>query len=151
MFAALDQMEPLVASANEAAIAKKAADSLRAIALAEKDVQLVVREDTTVVVPLPAKAVRVIVFMLDAMSRQKAFSVIPYDTELTTQQAADFLNVSRPYLTSLVDAGKIEHRMVGRHRRVRFGDLLAYQEASKAERRRAIEEMAEEERRLGLD
>jgi excisionase family DNA binding protein len=151
MYTAMGQMETLVASENEAAIAKKAADSLRAIALADKDVQLVVREDTKIVVPLPAKAVRAIVFMLDAMSRQKAFSVIPYDTELTTQQAADFLNVSRPYLASLIDAGKIEHRMVGRHRRVKFGDLLAYQEQSKAERRQAILEMAEEERRLGLD
>jgi excisionase family DNA binding protein len=142
-------MEPLVASADEAAIAKRAADNLRG--LVEKDIQLVVREAADLVVPLPAKAVQVIVFILDAMSRQKAFSVVPYDTELTTQQAADYLNVSRPYLTTLIDAGKIEHRMVGRHRRVRFGDLLAYQERSKADRRRAIEEMAEEERRLGLD
>ena len=149
MLPALDQMEPLVASSDEAAIAKRAADSLRG--LTEKDIQLVVREATDLVVPLPAKAVQVIVYILDAMSRQKAFSVIPFDTELTTQQAADYLNVSRPYLTALIDTGKIEHRMVGRHRRVRFGDLLVYQEQSRAERRRAIEEMAEEERRLGLD
>jgi excisionase family DNA binding protein len=150
MHAALDQTKPLVASENEAAIAKRAADSLRAIALADKDVELVVSENAKITVPLPAKAVQAILFMLDAMSQRKAFSVIPHETELTTQQAADFLNVSRPYLTNLIDSGKIEHRLVGRHRRMKFADLLAYQEQSKAERRQAILEMLEEEQRLGL-
>ena len=150
MHAALDQTKPLVASENEAAIAKRAADSLRAIALADKDVELVVSENAKITVPLPAKAVQAILFMLDAMSQRKAFSVIPHETELTTQQAADFLNVSRPYLTHLIDSGKIEHRLVGRHRRMKFADLLAYQEQSKAERRQAILERLEEEQRLGL-
>jgi excisionase family DNA binding protein len=149
MYAALDQITPLVPSDNEAAIAKQAADVLRP--LSKQDIQLVRRDDPKIVVPLPARVVEVIVHMLDAMSQGKAFSVIPHETELTTQQAADYLNVSRPFLTNLIDRDKIPHRMVGRHRRIKFADLLAFEEQSKRDRHAAILAMAEEEEALGLD
>jgi excisionase family DNA binding protein len=151
MLALLDQAEPIVADEAEAAIAKTAAASLAPAARAGQGVQLVLREQPNVVVPLPARAVEVVLTVLSAMAERRPISVIPHEAELTTQQAADYLNVSRPFLIGLIDRGEIPHRMVGRHRRVRFADLLAYERAAAEKRKRALAEMAAEARRLGLD
>jgi excisionase family DNA binding protein len=151
MLALLDRAEPFVASDAEAAIATKAAASLKEAASAGQDVQLVVRERPNILVPLPARAVKLIHDVLSAMANREPFSIIPHEAELTTQQAADFLNVSRPYLTGLIDRGQIPHRLVGRHRRVRFADLLAFEKQSAETRRKALAEMAEEARRLNLE
>jgi excisionase family DNA binding protein len=85
------------------------------------------------------------------MASQTPISIIPHAAELTTQQAADYLNVSRPHFVGLLDQGLIEHRKVGTHRRVRFGDLLRYEAKSKIERRAAIDEMVAQSKRLGLE
>ena len=151
MLALLDQAEPIVADEAEAAIAKTAAASLAPAARAGQGVQLVLREQPNVVVPLPARAVEVVLTVLGAMAERRPISVIPHEAELTTQQAADYLNVSRPFLIGLIDRGEIPHRMVGRHRRVRFADLLAFERASAEKRKQALAEMAAEARRLGLD
>ena len=135
MLALLDQAEPIVADEAEAAIAKTAAASLAPAAQAGQGVQLVLREQPNVAVPLPARAVEVVLTVLTAMAERRPISVIPHEAELTTQQAADYLNVSRPFLIGLIDRGEIAHRMVGRHRRVRFADLLAYEHASAEARR----------------
>lgn len=151
MLALLDQAEPIVADEAEAAIAKTAAASLAGAARAARGVQLVLREQPNVVVPLSARAVEIIFDVLTAMAERRPFSIIPHAAELTTQQAADYLNVSRPFLIGLIDRGEIPHRMVGRHRRVRFADLLAFEQASAEKRRRALADMAAEARRLDLD
>jgi len=152
MLALLDQArEPLVANEAEADIARSAAEKLRKIAEANQDVSLSVREMPNVVVPLPARAVHVILRLLIAMSERIPVSVIPHEAELTTQQAADYLNVSRPYLTNLIDKGEIKHRMVGRRRRVRFADLLEFEAKSKEERQDAIKQMVADAKRLNLE
>lgn len=152
MLALLDQVDtPFVASEAEAIIAKTAAERLQGVAEAQQDIQIVVRDSTNVIVPLPARAVDLIVRLLATMSKRVPVSIIPHDAEFTTQQAADYLNVSRPYLIGLIDRDAIAHRMVGRHRRIRFADLLVYEQKSKADRKAALAEMAEETRRLGLD
>jgi excisionase family DNA binding protein len=152
MLALLDQTnEPFVADEAEAVIARTAAEKLKAVAEAKQDIRVVVQDSPSVVVPLPARAVELIFRLLEAMGERVPISVIPHEAELTTQQAADYLNVSRPYLIALLDKGEIDHRMVGRHRRVRFAALLDYERKSRLRRKAAIEEMAAEARRLNLD
>lgn len=152
MLALLDQTtEPFVADEAEAVIAKAAAERLRGVAEAKQDIKIVVQDGPNLVVPLPARAVELIFRLLEAMSQRVPVSVIPHGAELTTQQAADYLNVSRPYLIGLLDRGEINHRMVGRHRRIRFSDLLDFEERSRTERKMALEKMAAEAKRLGLD
>lgn len=152
MLALLDQTtQPFVADEAEAIIARKAAQMLRAVAEANEDIQVVVTGKAKIVVPLPARAVTLIFRVLEAMGERTPISLIPHEAELSTQQAADYLNVSRPYLCGLLDKGEIRHRMVGRHRRVRFADLLDYEQKSRKDRQAAIDEMADEVRKLGLE
>lgn len=84
------------------------------------------------------------------MAAGEGVTVIPSHAELTTQQAADILNVSRPYLIKLLEAGAIEHRLVGKHRRVRLSSLMAYQREDDQKRRRAADELSSLTQEMGL-
>jgi len=88
--------------------------------------------------------------VLAVMSEGKAFSLIPMDEELTTQQAADILNVSRPYLNNVLDLGEIAHRKVGRNRRIKFGDLLEYKKLQEKKSKQALQELVNEAQDLDL-
>lgn len=150
MLALLDQDELVDVSDAEALIAREASAKLRPLAEKKIDIKIRVEERCDIVVPLPARAVEHIVHFLEAMAAKKPFSVIPHESELTTNQAADFLNVSRPYLIGLLDKGEISHRLVGRHRRVRVSDLLEYKKRSEDQRRASIAKMVAESRKLDL-
>jgi excisionase family DNA binding protein len=73
-----------------------------------------------------------------------------FHAELTTQQAADVLNVSRPFLVKLLDQGKIPCRKVGSHRRVLFADIMAYKKQNNHQRLQALEELSALDQELGL-
>lgn len=79
-----------------------------------------------------------------------AVTIVPVQAEFTTQQAADFLNVSRPFLIELLEARALPHRKVGSHRRVRFEDLLHYRQTDDAKRQTVFDQVAARAQELGL-
>lgn len=93
-------------------------------------------------ITLPQEALQGFLEILAQMANGNAVTVLPIQTELTTQQAADFLNVSRPFLISLLESNRIPFRTVGSHRRIRFSDLRSYKEADDQQRERILEELA---------
>ncbi len=93
-------------------------------------------------VKVPASVALLLVRMATVMARGEAVSVVPVAKELTTQQAADLLNVSRQYMVRLLDEGRIPGSRTGRHRRVRLGDVLAFKEKRDLERRAALDKLA---------
>jgi excisionase family DNA binding protein len=99
---------------------------------------------------VPSAALPLLIALLTELSQGKEVAVVTTDTEVTTQQAADFMHVSRPYVVKLVDAGKIPSRKVGVRRRVRLGDVLRYMEETGDAASRALDEMVAENQRLGL-
>jgi len=99
---------------------------------------------------LPAAAVRLLVQILEEMARGNAVTVIPVHAELTTQEAAEMMNISRPSLIQLLDEGKIDYRRVGTHRRVRFDALMKYKRQADAARRAALAELAAYDQELGI-
>jgi excisionase family DNA binding protein len=101
-------------------------------------------------VNLPATAVRLLVRILEEMGRGNAVTLIPVHSELTTQEAADMINISRPSLIQLLDEGEIEYRRVGTHRRVRFESLIEYKRRADAARRKALTELAAYDQELGI-
>ena len=99
---------------------------------------------------LPASMLRLLKEILAEMAQGHGVALLPVQAELTTQQAADLLNVSRPYLIRLLEDRKIPFRLVGQHRRVRFDDLMAYQRKDDEERRRVADELTADAQELGM-
>lgn len=129
-----------------------AADALRALAaatVASHD-ELRVRLDDGQRFTLPRSATRLLSHILNEIANGNAVTVIPIHAELTTQEAADYLNVSRPFLIRLLEEGKIPFHKVGTHRRVRFRDLEDHRRATEANRREVMDELAAQAQELGM-
>ncbi|GAA3118425.1 excisionase family DNA binding protein [Kribbella aluminosa] len=116
----------------------------------ERAIRVVVGGDPDETLSLPRGVVELLARILAHMAAGQGVSVVPAHAELTTQQAADLLNVSRPYLIGLLDSGAIEYRKVGKHRRVRVDSLLDYKRKDDSERRQAADELTELNREMGL-
>lgn len=118
------------------------ADQLRTIVAANKKLKLLDADKNTTEVILTPMLSELLLEFLRHVSKGNAVTLVPVSQMLTTQQAADLLNVSRPYLIGLLDKGELKHEMVGRHRRIRADDLFAYKDQRNAKRSAALEELA---------
>ncbi len=95
-------------------------------------------------VALPPEMRRLFAFVLDALEKRQSVCLIPEDEPFTTQAAANFLGMSRPYLMRLLDAGEISFHRVGTHRRVLYRDLVSFQERRTEVRSSALSKMTQE-------
>jgi len=99
---------------------------------------------------VPREAFDLFLEILGQMANGNAVTIVPVHAELTTQQAADVLNVSRPFVVKLLEDKKLPHRLVGTHRRIKMADLMAFKAKDEAERARVLDELAAEAEKHGL-
>jgi excisionase family DNA binding protein len=99
---------------------------------------------------LPLKALNLLGEILKAMSQGKPISIVPIATEVTTQRAAEILGCSRPYLVKLLEEGKIEYTKVGKHRRIKYEDVIDYKKKMKEEQKKRLIEIMHADEDLGL-
>lgn len=141
----------LVATLPSEAEAGLAKETSRVLASRlKKGAPMKLRLDDEEMVKLPAPAAALLLRILEEMARGNAVTITPVHAELTTQEAADMLNMSRPSLIQLLEEGKIEYRRVGTHRRVRFEALMKYKRRLDKERRKVLEELAAYDQELGV-
>ena len=109
-----------------------------------KDTSLVFRHGgKELSLPFPPSALHLLTRIMEQMSLGNSVTLIPVHAQLTTQEAADVLNVSRPYVVKLVEKGKLPCVKVGSHRRIRFDDLMSYKKQMLAESEKARARLAE--------
>ncbi len=139
----LNGNEVVTPTEDDAAIAKVSSRKLAAL-LGHAEIRLELRTGTTSEeLVLPPSALRLLLSVLTEMGQGNAVTLTPIRAELTTQRAADLLNVSRPHLVKLLDEGAIPSRKVGTHRRVLLADLLTYKQNLRAQRHAALDELQE--------
>lgn len=138
-------------SAQEAAIARASGLLLSRHARSSAPLKLRVADsEQAEPIELPAGAVALLLDILEAMAAGQGITIIPESAELTTVQAADVLNVSRPFLIKLLDERKIPHRKVGKHRRIRMEDVMALRVSIDAERESVLDQLAAEAQEQGM-
>lgn len=101
-------------------------------------------------VEIPATAYRLLVDILTQMAQGNAVTLIPVHAELTTQEAANLLNVSRPFLIKLLESGEIPYRTVGKHRRICCQDVMDYKQKIDLARSQALDKLVAQAQELGL-
>jgi excisionase family DNA binding protein len=99
---------------------------------------------------LPAGAVSLLMDILEAMAAGRGLSIIPENAELTTVQAAEILNVSRPFLIKLLTGGALPYRKVGKHRRILMEDVMAYKRRTDRAREAVLDRLAVEAQEHGM-
>lgn len=138
-------------TAKEAALARESGELLqKQVRKRGQDVKLVINGQTLESVNLPESAVRILIAGLTEIGKGHGVRLVPQHAELTTQEAAEILNLSRPYVVRLLDDGKIPSHKVGTHRRVRIDDVLAYKLKSDADRLDALKTLVEDAHELEM-
>jgi len=145
----------LLATDQEAEMAKVAQCGLMA-ALEHSGVQRIALVDAkgalaeAPVLELPPQALRLFADMLGMIAQRRPFMIVSQSDELTTQDAADLLNVSRPFVIKEIEGGRLRCRKVGRHRRIEFEELRRYQAAQCERSEQALQKLADLSQELGL-
>jgi excisionase family DNA binding protein len=144
--------EPTVPTDREALLAREGSKALEEHGAAAKGMRLQVTDAGHEVtsIDLPPAAARLVIQLLKELGAGHAVTLVPTDAEITTQQAADLLNVSRPYVVGLIDNGVLPTRMVGNQRRLPLKQVLAYKAEQQAKRLDALGELSALDQELGL-
>lgn len=142
----LAQSEPIAAREDERQTIARVEDFLRRQHGASA--RLVGPNNETI--ELPESAYLLLKAVIFQLARDNAVSIVPVHKQLTTQQAADLLNISRPYLIRLLEQGAIRYERVGSHRRLKFGDVMAYRRRRAQAEETALDELLESGEELGL-
>ena len=114
---------------------------------AETEIEI---EETRDKIIIPSRALMLLSEILKAMSEGKPISIVPVATEVTTQKAAEIVGCSRPHLVKLLEEGAIDFVKVGKHRRILFDDVVKYKHKMKAEQKKHIIDMMNQDEELGL-
>ncbi|MCL2090356.1 MAG: helix-turn-helix domain-containing protein [Micrococcales bacterium] len=144
----MSQVATLVPEPKDAELAASALRQLGTTLDIDGPVRLHVNGRSDVV--MPRSVLTALAQVLESFAQGESVTVVPAHAELTTQQAADALNVSRPFLIGLLNAGQIEFRTVGTHRRVKAASLVRYLHEDDARRRAAADVLAADAHELGL-
>ncbi|KTB95715.1 helix-turn-helix domain-containing protein [Pseudomonas syringae] len=148
-----DATRTVLPGEKEIAAAVESSRQLAAFLTTKCDTQRIELVDETQqreVVELPMFALRLLGEILSELALGNAVKVVPIHAELTTQEAADMLNVSRPHLVKMLDQGMLPHTKTGRHRRVKFADLMSYKQQRDQASREAMDELAAQAQELGM-
>lgn len=107
-------------------------------------------EETSDKIKIPLSALKLLGDILKAMGEGKMISIVPIATEITTQAAAEFLGCSRPHLVKLLEDGKIDFTKVGKHRRIKFEDVMKYKQELKKQQKQNIIDIMNLDEETGL-
>jgi excisionase family DNA binding protein len=148
---ATNRRPPQIPSDEESAQAREAARQLaRLLPEGEQPMRLVTESDGREMISIPPGAVRLFLDALTQLGQSHAVTIEPGKVELTTQEVADYLNVSRPYVVKLIESGTLPARLVGTRRCVSFPDLAKFDEEDRVTRRAALDELARIDQELKL-
>jgi excisionase family DNA binding protein len=144
-------MTPVRPNEQDVRLARRSSSQLRRFKSRRSKIKLTVAEgETQEELTIPVIAFRMLEMILSEMAQGRAVALSPVDREVTTQKAADLLNVSRPHLIKLLESGRIPFRKIGSHRRIRVADVLEYKARMDAEAERAFAELVEQAQELGM-
>ncbi len=146
--AGVSRMGPIAPSEHDVRLARESSRQLSPYM--KQDLKVRVTDGDGPNVQLPAAAVQLLVHLLAQMAEGNIVTLMPIHAELTTQQAADLLGVSRPFLVKELDDRKIPYRKVGTHRRILFADLMAYKEKMDASRHEILDELTKQAQELDM-
>jgi excisionase family DNA binding protein len=137
------KIEQKVASQSYGALAS----AIEQIVSEEPEIEI---EETNDKIKIPLSALRLLGDILKAMGEGKLISIVPIAAEVTTQAAAEILGCSRPHLVKLLEEGKIEFTMVGKHRRIKFEDIMKYKQEMKKQQKQNIIDIMNSDEETGL-
>lgn len=141
---------PIEREVHAAAAGQRALAAYLTTGLDTQRIQIFDGDNVAHAVELPTSALRLLLDILAELAHGNAVKVVPVHAELTTQEAADLLNVSRPHLVKLLEANALPFHKAGKHRRVRFDDLMRYKAERERTSEQAMDVLARDAQELGL-
>jgi excisionase family DNA binding protein len=138
-------------SKNEQRVAMASYSALTAVIdqISSEETEIEI-EETKDKITIPSRALQLLGDILKAMSQGKPISIVPIATEVTTQKAAEILGCSRPHLVKLIEEGSIPYTKVGKHRRLKFEDVVVYKAQMKKEQKQHIVDIMNFDDEIGL-